>query len=849
MRPMSIRYRIAKKSALFVILGSLLMATYAAGASAYTKVENPAPTTAITVGAVSVDPTPAVPGKIATFTARITVAKPLSSAIVDFQMYSQSGHLVDQVWQYPVSFKATAARLVTVRWAVPKRPAVGVYILKVGIFGRGWKPLYAWRDPVGRVAVGIASSLTGSDTTETVTAPTTGLQVSVTSNGSYAIHAREPRWTFGGSVGHPLTHIASTVGRDAVGAYKEVSFTTQDAPPREGRIRLYANKPIILFADTYPRATTNDAPFPRLDTYPRNLYHMSYDGGFGLHTFTTLSSGSPWTFFDGNDNTFILSPASDFMTASITRATDGAIASGVDAGIALLPQGFTHRTMLVVGHGINTMYDTWGRAMTDLQGKIRPANDADVGLKYLGYWTDRGANYYYKYDPSRGYAGTLLGVRDDFRREGIPLGYMQLDSWWYPKGASHTWQGDPTNNGGGIYTYDAAPDLFPQGLQAFQQQLGVPLITHARWIDPSSPYHQQYAMSRDAIIDPRYWRDRAAYLKAAGVVSYEQDWLDSKALPALNLHDRDAFMDNMAAAMGAAGLTMQYCLPLPRDYLQSTRYNNLLTMRVSWDRFGRDKWDQFLYGSRLTGAVGVWPWSDVFMSSETDNLLLSDLSGGMVGVGDPIGALDKANLLKVIRADGVIVKPDAPIVPVDDMYAADAQGADRPMVAYAYTDHGALKNLYVFAYRRGAGAPITFTPAALGLAGKVYVYNYFTGTGTIVNDGAAFSDSVADSAYYLVVPLGPSGIGFLGDLDQFVSLGKQRVSRLVDNGQLQATITFATGESSRTMQGYAPAPPRVTALVGTVGAITYDTTAHIFRVVVSPGANHSAAIELAGNGP
>ena len=122
--------------------------------------------------------------------------------------------------------------------------------------------------------------------------------------------------------------------------------------------------------------------------------------------------------------------------------------------------------------------------MTDLQGKTRPANDADPTLNYLGYWTDNGATYYYKFDPTLGYAGTLLAVANSFKQEGIPLGYMQLDSWWYPKGSSDTWQGNGTKRGG-IYAYVAA--LFPNGLQAFQQQLGLPLVTHARWIDTSSP--------------------------------------------------------------------------------------------------------------------------------------------------------------------------------------------------------------------------------------------------------------------------------------------------------------------------------------------------------------------------
>lgn len=85
-------------------------------------------------------------------------------------------------------------------------------------------------------------------------------------------------------------------------------------------------------------------------------------------------------------------------------------------------------------------------------------------------------------------------------------------------------------------------------------------------------------------------------------------------------------------------MALQYCMPLPRHFLQGTRYSNLRTILVSGDRFERSHWMWFLFNGRLASALGIWPWSDVFMSSETSNLLLSVLSASMVGVGDAIGS-------------------------------------------------------------------------------------------------------------------------------------------------------------------------------------------------------------------
>lgn len=667
--------------------------------------------------------------------------------------------------------------------------------------------------------------------------------INVTAKGGYTIVSQSPAWTFGGNVGQSLTNITVDTGSDGIGSYQEVDFNYVDknSASRGGGIRAYNAHPVVLFIDSYLSTAPNTTPFPQLGTYPNNLYHMSYQYAFAQHTFSKFEADSPWFYFDKQGNSFVLSPASNFMIATTVK-TNGVISSGIDATISTLPAGFVHRTFLVIGQGVNAVFGIWGHAMTSLQGKSRPANDSDVTLNKLGYWTDHGATYYYNYDPNLGYAGTLIAAYNSFKRASIPLGYIQLDSWWYPKGPSHTW----TDHNGGIYTYNADPTIFPNGLSPFQQ-LAIPLVTHAKQIDASSPYRSQYTMSNNVSTDPKYWNMVAGYLQSNGVATYEQDWLAQKALPATNLTDPDAFMNNMAKSMSAAGLTMQYCMPLPRHFLQSSLYNNLTSIRVSGDRFSNARWDDFLYASDLASALGVWPWSDVFMSTETDNLLLATLSAGVVGVGDAIGAESATNLLQTIRADGVIVKPDAPIVPVDSSFIQDAQALNTPMVASTYTDFGGgMRALYAFAYARASHslAAASFTPASLGLPGSVYVYNYFTGVGTVVPAGGTFTDTVSSGSYYIVVPVGRSGIAFLGDAGKFVSLGKKRITQLTDTGSVQASVTFATGETSLTLYGDAPSRPHVTASDGSVGAVTYNSTTGLFSYPVTPGADGAATVTM-----
>ncbi len=680
----------------------------------------------------------------------------------------------------------------------------------------------------------------------------TGLNISMTADGNYHIDSADPAWSFTGSLGVTPSNISAVAGTDHIGDYTEFQFHYTTSVPHLAGIRLYTNQPVVLFSETEMADSPNDLAFPHLTSYPTNLYHESFSTvAFSQRSFSDFASDSPWVFFNTNFDCFILSAATNYMVAGNVMNADSSISCGIQSGIPQLPAGFTHRTVLTVQHGINQAYDTWGQMLTGLSGKVRPANDSTVELNKLGYWTDNGAAYYYNFNATYGYAGTMFAVRDDFASKNLPLGYLQLDSWWYPKGAANTWQGDATNNRGGLDQYVAESTLFPNGLTAFQQQLGLPLITHCRWVDGASPYRSQYAMSANVVVDFSYWSNRMDYLNSGGVVTFEHDWLDINALPSLNLNDPPAFMNDMANSAAARGVNLQYCMALPRHFLQGSLYSNLVTMRVSNDRFEISKWNAFLYASKLAGALGSWPWTDVYYSSESRNLLLGTLSAGPVGVGDALGGINAANLAKSVRPDGVIVKPDAPLTPTDASYINGAQSGSRPMVAAAYVDHGNSRAAYVFSFAQSSSLTnSSFLPNDLGIPGAAYVYDYFSSTGAVVAASNAFNFTTTmpsnnvNGSYFVVVPVGPSGIAFLGDTNKFVTLGKKRISTMSDTGVLKLTASFAVGETNLTLRGYAPSAPYIGALSGTFGAMHYDSASHLFSIDLAPDGSNTATLAL-----
>ena len=543
------------------------------------------------------------------------------------------------------------------------------------------------------------------------------IEVQVNSGtGIYSVSSTSLQWTMSGSIGQPLQNVKRGTGRDAVGAYTSVSFQWQTNNLYQGTIRWYAASPVVLFALTTPNGANGQSTeaFPDFTSMPKSLYQFSYHNRiFPLAQFFLEETSTPWLFFNDKNDAAILSPASDFIVSLMSGDGTAHVRSGLNPEVINLPKGFTHSSILVMTNGIRNTWNEWGNAMRVMYDRQRPANDADVVLKKFGIWTDVGGDYYYNYDSTKGYAGTLLALRDHYQKEGIPLGYMQLDSWWYQKSFNNVYgqpgstkkpefPEGPWNRSGGLMEYKADTFLFPKGLASFQKELRLPLVTHNRWMDSASPYHDRFKISGLGATDPAFWQEIMAYLKSSGVAVYEQDWINY--IYTLNpemkadINVGNAFTDGMAQAALDNGINMQYCMGLPRYFMQGVKYNNLTTIRTAGDRFMPKRWMNFLFTSQLAYEMGIWPWSDVFKSSELNNMIVSVLSGGPVGTGDAIGTEDKANIMKACRADGVIVKPDVPLLPIDQNYVQMARQQHTPVIASTYTLHNKIKTGYVFAF-------------------------------------------------------------------------------------------------------------------------------------------------------
>ncbi len=688
-------------------------------------------------------------------------------------------------------------------------------------------------------------------------------------SGVYVLQSRVPTMTFQGATESAISKVATTSGHDRIGAYKRVAFQLR----RRGQVvrasvRLYLHKPVALFAVRFLRATVNPRVlFPNFHSGPASLHTFSYaDHVFAPPQFRAGQSGSPWLLFDDQLNAAIISPASHFLITTMNGDGMKKIAVGLNRKIATVPAGFRIRALMVITHGINPAWNLWGDMITRLTGKVRPSNDADWGLRHLGYWTGNGAGYFFNYIPKLGYAGTMLHEIRHLHRRHIPVGYLQIDAWAPVMNRSY-----PLNS-----EIKVSRSCFPDGMKAFEKQLALP------WIFWSSYYPTTSAN----VPDSRKWINAAKYLKARGMTTFEEDYLNERYKTShfdRHLNRGDKFFGAMAEAMAASHLDIMYCMALPAEIMQGAKYSNVTTCRVSEDFFVRPRWRNFIFTSRLVSSLGMWPWAESCDSTSKYGILLQTLSAGMVGFGDLCGHEDRAHIMPAVRSDGIIVKPDVPLLPTGRSYLNQIQHPRRPIIARTWTDQNGVRTVYVFAFAAAAKPPmrwtastirqpsgyqgyvsisaipyskivadyhrtVSFSPAKMGLHGPVCVYNYFTHHMVDVPSGGTFVGRMNTDhvGYYVCAATGVSGIAFMGDMSQYVGTGRARIPVLSDQPRgLSATVAFAKGEHSITVGGFAAFKPRVRVRGGMAGVLHYSKDSGEFRVAIIASA-HAKETRLEG---
>ena len=597
----------------------------------------------------------------------------------------------------------------------------------------------------------------------------------------------------------------------------------------EGEVREEPGSDYTVFTHSFPEGVPDCATgdfFEPAVSYPP----IPVDGRFRhLLTFRlspmsppsrkAIPTHGPVILYSDEMEVMVFSPLDHFFESLVTFE-GGALSSGVEGEVEEIPAGFSHSFILVRGRGLNATVERWGDLLRGHYGRQRADRYADSGLAKLGYWTDNGGYYYYRTEPGLNEEDTLLAVKADADRNGIPYGYLQLDSWWYFKDAGR----------GGLTLWEPIPEMFPQGLQPFQERLGLPLVAHNRWFAEDNAYRDRYAfVSGDGSPPMAFPLERGVFdefmrnAKSWGVETYEQDWLSSQywGVPYLRqgvgrASEWMGWIDDSAADQG---LTVQLCMAGPAHFLEAVRMPRVTTARTSIDYLaGTPKtmfWPQFHQVNLLAWAVGVLPFKDNFQTtpgqrpvfSETQGeqeALISILSAGMVGPSDRVGATDRELVLRTCRGDGLLLKPDRPVTPIDAMFLPhrrpyltsthsrrEGLGQWTYLAAYHLARGDALEQALdtIFSLIFYGGVPVddmfvipdeisdwqVDLEADLGIQGPVVVYNWRTGL-AVTDDSFSIPPLATrgDYAYFVLAPVFGNGLALIGEPDKFVTLADRR---------------------------------------------------------------------------
>ncbi len=526
-----------------------------------------------------------------------------------------------------------------------------------------------------------------------------------------------------------------------------------------------------------------------------------------LHDATTQG---PAVFYDNALNTVVLGPADHFMVAS-TGQDQNLVYHGLEGLIESLPAGFTHAAILFFAHGINASVVGW----CDLLRRIYkvPARDPyqDRTLATLGYWTDNGAYYYYKTEKGLNYQDTLLRAKAIFDKKNIPFQYIQLDSWWYQKLPKTSWTRPPKKwfarlvKGlamGGTNVWEPMPEHFPDGMAAFREQVGIPIVAHARWFSPQSDYVQRYKFEVSEFgvypLDRRFWDDLMQDAARWGFILYEQDWIITmfKNIPLLtrDVQAAEDWLTWMADAATRNHITIQYCMAPPGAFLYALQLPGVTNARTGGDYWARAPKEFFFVpisqANILAWGAGIWPSFDTFYSYKSSiftrqflyrerypalTALLSTLGGGLVCPGDRPELADADLLLKTCREDGVLLKPDRPITCNDLMFKPHA----KPYIMDTATKRGNNYWRYIvivnFWPRRVKDPHMTMQE--IGEDGGGVLYDFFGRTLREITtmDVIPLPKRRMAYKYFIFAPFLLDGVALIGAPEKFVTCASKLI--------------------------------------------------------------------------
>jgi len=589
---------------------------------------------------------------------------------------------------------------------------------------------------------------------------------------------------------------------------------------------LYPDKGFIIFEQHFPEQIKNRIPgkyttpttqFPCFENESLNKRIFTFRRGLFYPPSRKIGTTmAPVLFFDDDANTFMLCPMNNYLVSVIHQDKKSkAISCGLNGEIGTIPENYSQRYLLYFGKGINNTFKEVGDMLLKLHGAKRKSAYDDPVVKYLGYWTNNGATYYYRtakdFEGNKlNYSQTMEKLNNYIDERKIPIRYIQLDSWWYKKAARVISRALFFLKVNGTLLWEPREEVFPEGMMKLQEKIQKPFCAHARWFDGTSPYVKQYNFELNGHRfewgmpkTQEFWDDIMSESKKWGLICYEQDWLANQYNNFTSMRadvDRaKQWLQQMATAAAKNDITVQYCMANAGMILQALELPSVTHARVANDYNRRIPkkffWPNFTQANIYLYMVGIWPFIDNFASFTgpermyvekypTVFALIASLGGGVVGPSDKIGFLNKGLLMKTCRSDGLVFKPDRPITPIDLMFLPHR----KYYLNSTESVKSSMKWTYILALNIWPGRVKDkyFKLKDFNIDEECVVYDYTKKTLIPYGPDQSIFNHLKkyEHNYFIVAPLFDEMVSFIGTPDKFVTCSNYQFPSVIYRGDV-----------------------------------------------------------------
>lgn len=391
----------------------------------------------------------------------------------------------------------------------------------------------------------------------------------------------------------------------------------------------------------------------------------------------------------------------------------------------------------------------------------------------------------------------LLRKCQEFKDKKVPVRWAILDDMWadvdwikkLPPFTDHSIS-FPTMHGSRLHDLEADPERFPHGLahtiaemKKFGLEVGMwhPVTGYWSGLTEGSPAHEKlasythtvggriYPDLRDAEKTYGFFSTWHRFFKECGVTFVKVDNQSflrltyTNVLPlgeaARNLHaglDRSVNEHFGGALINCMGMANENMLARPTTAV-SRCSGDFQPENRAW--FARHVL-QCAYNGLFQGQFFYNDW-DMFWTDDTQalrNSVVHAVSGGPIYVSDKLDRTRGDVLMPLCLPDGKLLRCDDVAVPTSEWLCRDPRTGDR---AFGITNR-AGNTLYYAAFNlneENAAVHGAITPAELGFAGDVILYEYFSGECRRLGAQESFAFTLKDNDATLLFSLIPDNGG------------------------------------------------------------------------------------------